>query len=695
MAPVLTFPIYIGVWTNWSQGKVMGARLTLTRNDAQLLIALVAFYVTLVTSCIWNIACFVFHHVYSTSEPQDAVYHQRQVLLRNSTGMVSSLWNFVQLLFIWKPRAKGLKRRLFPLIGYTGLLAVGSAATAALSSMVAVDSEVLLSGSGCGVQGKSGSPTDEKSIIYPRLSEDLSDAAIYGRRCYSQTTTFNPVDCGPYVKDKLLSNVYTNATCPLASGLCRHESANVLLDTGLIDSHNDLGLNAPIQERFLFRKRLHCAPVTTEGHTAKFNISQDRSYTAYLYGYTKHSNFPYNENCTFYASNDAYHDQFIANGTINQAGYSINVFSTTFQSGNPLTHVLPIPEFIKNDTDVFLLFLSANGLLFTNITTDSWYEATEIASPCGSCQDSLMYRQNEPASLLVCSEQYQICNPNIMGSSGCTPLLSISDLFNQSLSLYNDHSSKVRLKWLSNIIGQSWSAPAAVAFLQARSLTARTSMIGHFQGPLAPNQWQLDVQHWHAITMASLQRAFVHVAAGPSDPKMVPFTRFPKLAEEYALCRNQKIKSHAHVSFSLFGLLFTFLFGGIIIAISLGMENLVAYIQRRFELNPYTQIEWNANGVLQLQRMAREERGLGTWTHGVGPMPTTEDDVLLGLTDKKHPRLQRSNLGVDSNTFLSESTFNDVDLSEALQSGAYLDCRSLSSETIGGRPSCSITDEEL
>lgn len=38
-------PIYIGSWTNWDQGKVHGATLTLRREDSNILIAFLAFFI--------------------------------------------------------------------------------------------------------------------------------------------------------------------------------------------------------------------------------------------------------------------------------------------------------------------------------------------------------------------------------------------------------------------------------------------------------------------------------------------------------------------------------------------------------------------------------------------------------------------------------------------------------------------------
>ena len=42
------YPVYLGVWTNWSRGKVYGLTLTLRRQEANLLVAFTAFFIAFV-----------------------------------------------------------------------------------------------------------------------------------------------------------------------------------------------------------------------------------------------------------------------------------------------------------------------------------------------------------------------------------------------------------------------------------------------------------------------------------------------------------------------------------------------------------------------------------------------------------------------------------------------------------------------
>lgn len=93
----IQYKIHLGLWTDWSRGRVLGATLTLDRQQANLLIAFTASFVVFVGSRFWHIICLFLHQIYSTSDPRDALHHQRQVILRNSgtsdAGVVSSFSN--------------------------------------------------------------------------------------------------------------------------------------------------------------------------------------------------------------------------------------------------------------------------------------------------------------------------------------------------------------------------------------------------------------------------------------------------------------------------------------------------------------------------------------------------------------------------------------------------------------------------
>lgn len=97
------YQVYLGIWTDWTRGPILGQTLTLSRNNANLLIAFTASFIVFVGSRIWVILCLILHRSYSTAEQRDALHHQRQAILRNSSTSDGGL---VRLLVLWLRRIK-------------------------------------------------------------------------------------------------------------------------------------------------------------------------------------------------------------------------------------------------------------------------------------------------------------------------------------------------------------------------------------------------------------------------------------------------------------------------------------------------------------------------------------------------------------------------------------------------------------
>jgi hypothetical protein len=75
----------------------------------------------------------------------------------------------------------------------------------------------------------------------------------------------------------------TTAGCPFEEEMCKTHTDNIILDSGYINSHDHLGINAPNDERFLLRTRLQCAPLVTQGYEETIQ-SPDGNWTRYYYG---------------------------------------------------------------------------------------------------------------------------------------------------------------------------------------------------------------------------------------------------------------------------------------------------------------------------------------------------------------------------------------------------------------------------
>jgi hypothetical protein len=111
------YDVQLGVWTNWSRGPVLGATLTLARFEANLLISFISFFVGMVGTRFWRIASLAFHRYYSRPGLQDALYHQRQAVLRNSQTAEGGFISLVQLIWAWrKISERAFLRALPPLV---------------------------------------------------------------------------------------------------------------------------------------------------------------------------------------------------------------------------------------------------------------------------------------------------------------------------------------------------------------------------------------------------------------------------------------------------------------------------------------------------------------------------------------------------------------------------------------------------
>ncbi|KAJ2981336.1 hypothetical protein NUW58_g6714 [Xylaria curta] len=661
------YPVYVGIWTNWSRGRVMGSTLTLRRRDADLLIAFTAFFIAFVTTRAWRILCFMFHRFYSTADPRDALYHQRQTILRNSSSPESGIQMLLWLLWANRRSKGGFRPLPAAVVAFVcvSIFTVAGGFSSQIST--AIGNEVLIKSSNCGytpMPGVLNNPFFTRQLANRAITTNA--AANYAQQCYSNDKT-GLLDCGRFITKKVEnSKINIQASCPFRNNICRNESTNLLIDSGYIDSHDILGLNAPPNERILLRNVLHCAPLTTTGFAREANTSVGMR-TLYHYGNQTSGN---GEEVDYIHAAPSVESQYAvtkSNDIITVYGnYALSSFysgvnnKTTFKK---ISNFYPIDDIARSDADLSLFFLSGNGVAFPRPSDDQWYRLNTVPSSLNlgaHNPGTEIYLPQEPASPLGCANQYQFCNTAFQGTDGCGPLASLRDAIAGAIPFFftaNSRSSKVnstsetgaRLIYFTNNFFSTSSSEISTILGQLGpvSLTSQKTLFGGIQGPIASNQWQRDVSHWWDISMAAQQSALLDSAyiADNSDVRAsrVNYTT-PELQK---LCNNQKIRSTAYASFSLFGLFFTLAVGVLLTLVSYLLEPVSEWLHKRkcSDNNKYPYLEWVANATLQLQRFAHEEAGFGTWSEGTGTIPMTKAGELLGsldITDPSHPVLRRS-----------------------------------------------------
>ncbi len=179
----------------------------------------------------------------------------------------------------------------------------------------------------------------------------------------------------------------------------------------------------------------------------------------------------------------------------------------------------------------------------------------------------------------------------------------------------------------------------------ATALRASDTISGNdfAQIALPLDQWQVEVDGWFAVAMAKLQQRVVAYAAGPAYvPQGAVLTR-PGNAEEEKMCRGQIVRSPGGtISFSVLGLSVVLIVGAVLIFLGLVMDMVVGFARRRLSWGEYKAVQWQANEKLQIQRLAYEEAGLGSWSGGDSAVPVTRRDDKFGMpvgVDGRHARL--------------------------------------------------------
>jgi hypothetical protein len=291
--------IYIGRWTDWSYGSVLGARITMRNDNARYLTNFIAAFNLWVGSAVWNLFAFVWHQHRSTNAPADVMFHQSQVALRNASTPLAFKKSVFSIGLAWRKRTRQSLSRASRLLIGPSILSLLFSAASLFSARIASTGEVLMQGGTCGLIPDGSVPkADSLTFTFVQNSQDrvrmfLSNA--YAQECYNNSLNpGNPaltnadasgLSCHGYVMPSLNFTTSTTSICPFESACASSGPGIIHLDTGYLDSHTDLGLNQPQENRVSFRKVTTCSPMSTEGFSEDaFTTEYYGNISVYSYG---------------------------------------------------------------------------------------------------------------------------------------------------------------------------------------------------------------------------------------------------------------------------------------------------------------------------------------------------------------------------------------------------------------------------
>ena len=270
----------------------------------------------------------------------------------------------------------------------------------------------------------------------------------------------------------------------------------------------------------------------------------------------------------------------------------------------------PIPELRQSQADLVIAFLSFAGM-FMDPVDAPWFSALR------QLDDAVwdhaerppilqrLYVFDEPVHSLACTEQHQFCTRN-----SCSKLLGADQVQEDVLSnLPLTPKQSVTFDRFSNAF--EWSTIfEIVQYMQQSSTpllaldkTATASFTVSFAVP--DDQWQLEVQRWHALSIAHLQRLMSEWGTGQIAPQ-VKYLLPPNTDADKWLCDNLMINSTSFRSFSVLKLTLIMLGASSIILLSCTIEWIVSWLQLTLNRGIHACEMWVDHDMLGPQMWRKE-----------------------------------------------------------------------------------------
>ena len=307
-----------------------------------------------------------------------------------------------------------------------------------------------------------------------------------------------------------------------------------------------------------------------------------------------------------------------------------------------------------------LFLLAPNSVSYEAPITDPFYLATTQFSlnDTDFLSNLTYYTSDRLVNALACTDQHQYCNPT---NKQCTALNSSSlthKALNENKVGFNEAQlvTMLRIDFLTQLLTTYLSVNSRGAY----ALRAYETLDSLVNIALPNNQWMTEVSTWFAVSMAKLQQKVIQYATGPGYvPEGMVLSRPVKLEEKQ--CKSQISRSAAGTtSFSVLGVAIILIVGALLIPTSLILPSAVGFLRQLLGRKQYKSLQWIVDSKFQLQRLAFEEAGQGSWSGGADSVPLTRKDEVLGLpegVDTKHPRLGRPMRDSESGT--SETPENE------------------------------------
>ncbi|ETN38438.1 uncharacterized protein HMPREF1541_06473 [Cyphellophora europaea CBS 101466] len=596
--------IYQGTWTDWSKSNsAWGLTWTLCPDNAVLVTSALAVFVTLAGSQLWSITRFVVHQAGTRSpaaSPSTPNHKKEQVILRNATTDLATARLMAYL--AWKSRKRAGKMyprtvsiAIFALLHAIVFMVAGTFSNLAISAGSPVEGSMVLSRSKhCGIwnetylaltNGYTNADSNETlslSVEFnAKVTHNVQLSLEYAQKCYLAEESFSYMSsiCNTLKKPRLNWTTQLTGTCPFESSLCRTDATVMVMDTGKINSHDDLGINAKPSERLDYHRVTTCAVLNDTGRVTGWDgtilssssgaaSNQSSNIAKAFYG----PSFEKRTDWTYAYSNFAqFFDNFSTIATVPYQVVSMNAWAPSDPVWS-LSDFEPIDEMSQGAADLILFFLSYTGTYATEID-DPWFSAHRRQSFDGSpALLETRFARDSAISTIGCTEHHQFCTTKgICTPSGGFDQVQNDANFNNALTPHQNATFDRILRAATQgslravVNGLAVTSTPLLAISQIAVGSTVVSM------GLPETQWQRELNYWHSISMAQLQRTIVQYATGQiaaQSEYLLPASE----AQDKWFCDNLMIPSTVYQSFSILKMILILLFGAAVITISLNIE---------------------------------------------------------------------------------------------------------------------------
>ena len=321
-------------------------------------------------------------------QQSNETHQQQQVILRNATTALTTLRLMSSLAWTSWRETSGPFSYSIIVASVAILYAAFFMIAGVLSNQVANAGPAVLSKSHhCGVWNQSyydiaafgPNPESEDSLTLSvqyltKTNHNVQLSLEYAQECYmSQPPDYMSSTCDTMPKPAL--NWTSNATsCPFQPHMCNKHSDAVDLDTGVIDSHHDLGINAKQKDRLTYRRTTTCAVLDDDGHVQDWN---DTDAQATAYAYYGSSLVEFTDWTYSYSNYASAFTNFTPQATV---PYQVNGQMAYGESptSDDLNNFVPLEEFDQGDSDLNLMFLSYTGYYVKEID-DPWVLGNSVS----------------------------------------------------------------------------------------------------------------------------------------------------------------------------------------------------------------------------------------------------------------------------------------------------------------------------